>query len=204
MFNKKKIKMKKEPMTVTIDRDVMIALEEKMEAKKCSRSFITNELLRSSLKIPENPNHEILTRVANIALMSPSAASKYYNRSRTAIEFWKSVLSSRVSAKISKDLNKHYFVKFPKQEGNIQLPETGNMLKDIEEGAKNIENSLRVIHDVIPVKPTLEEAKKDFFNKLDEKGLMPDGNPLAKNKKSTLNKNEKSSLHSQNKRRTIK
>lgn len=159
--------MRKESITITIDSDVMIALEKKAKAEKCSKSFIVNELLRQALKTAKSPDYsDIFSRVANVARISTSMVNKYYNRVTTAENFWCSVLPTKSGAVVMKDLGGKLFAKFKKCEDYIPLPETGHLIKDIEEGTKNIEEVIRTI----PEQKILinKEFKESFFNRLKE------------------------------------
>lgn len=184
--------MANEPITTRIPHDLMTELEARAKKDRCSKSIVTREALKSYLHAPEVALPiETISEITSITALSLSTIRKYYNAAKTAKAFWRLTLTKKIGAKIVTDIEKHIYVKFKDRKDYILLPQTGNYQEDLIEGTKNLEKALDAILNFIPEGSTLEEKNKEFYEDLDKLGLLPDGNPLTKNKKSSLHSQTK-------------
>lgn len=162
--------MRKEPITIRITRNAMIKLTTLAKEKDCSKSSLCSRAIDLYLNTTESSiPTEILARLYNLTSLSPPRIIKCYNEARTTKVFWSLILPYRSKAKVVADIEGNIYAKYKKKKNIIPLPQTGNLLKDIEEGVKNIEDDMNIVPVTLcEKKESKEEYEKHFFDKLNE------------------------------------
>ena len=151
----------KEEITIIIDKNLATMLKGATGGSQSSLSTLIQNVL---YRFPMNKDFNLLGRIVNVTNTKIPILEEYYEQSRNAIEFWRVVLPIKSKAEVLQDQEGHYFAKFPRYDDCIPLPETGHLLKDIEEGTKNIERVIKVI----PKEQSSKRYRESFLNKLKE------------------------------------
>ena len=150
-----------EEITIFMKKDLADMLKKATGGSQRSLSYLIQNVL---YRFPMKKDFSLLGRIVNITNTKIPLLEEYYEQSRSAIDFWRVVLPIKPKAEILQDQEGHYFAKFPKYDDCIPLPETGHIMKDIEEGTKNIEKVVKVTSK----ERASKKYEESFFNKLKE------------------------------------